>query len=59
MKGIPLTTKEGAIKERVIKTNYIFTVSNVMIEKKLFSLSEGKKKIVYTELIQKRKPLTE
>ena len=27
IKGIPLTTEEGAIKNSVIKLNYIFTVS--------------------------------
>ncbi len=58
MQGIPLTTKEGAIKESVIKLNYIFTVSKVLIEKKLFHLSSEKKKIIYNELIQKLKPLS-
>ena len=41
--GIPLTKKEGAIKESVIRLNYIFTISKIMIKKNLFTLSEQKK----------------
>ena len=51
MKGIPLTKKEGAVKDSVIKLNYIFTVSRMMIEKALFSLSTEKKKRVFDELV--------
>ncbi|MBS3072053.1 type II toxin-antitoxin system PemK/MazF family toxin [Candidatus Pacearchaeota archaeon] len=51
MEGIPLTKKEGAIKDSVIKLNYIFTISEKMVEKNLFSISEGKKKKVKEELI--------
>ncbi len=57
MKGIPLTMKEGAIKESVIKLNYIFTISRAMVEKFLFPLSSGKKKIIFDELCRKLKPL--
>ena len=57
MKGIPLTKKEGAIKNSVIKLNYIFTVSEMMIEKVLFSLSPHKKHIVYDGLVEKLKGL--
>ena len=57
MKGILLTKKEGAIKDSIIKLNYIFTVSGMMIEKTLFSLSKNKKKMVYGELIKKLKVL--
>lgn len=53
MKGIPLTKKEGAIKESIIKLNYIFTISEKMIKKNLFRLSENKKKIIKNELIKK------
>ncbi len=53
MKGIPLLKKEGAIKESVIKLNYIFTISEKMIEKTLFSLSSEKKKLVVSELMKK------
>ena len=58
MKGIPITKKEGAIKDSVIKLNYIFTVSKVMIEKSLFSLSKEKKKLIFKELIKKLKELS-
>ena len=51
MEGIPLTKKEGAIKDSVIKLNYIFTISEKMVEKNLFSISEGKKKKGKEELI--------
>jgi len=57
MKGISLTKKEGAIKESIIKLNYIFTVSKLMIEKRLFSLSNEKKKEVYEGLVNKLKVL--
>ena len=53
MKGIPLTKKEGAIKDSIIKTNYIFTISKKMVEKNLFRLNKEKKKIVYDELTKK------
>ena len=53
MKGIPLTRKEGAVKDSVIKLNYIFTVSNAMIEKPLFSLSKERKKQVFDELVKR------
>lgn len=59
MKGIPLTRKEGAVKESVIKTNYIFTISKIMIEKTLFQLTRPKKQIVFNELVRKLKPLSE
>ena len=53
MKGIPLAKKEGAIKDSIIKLNYIFTISELFIEKVLFSLTPEKKKKVYSELMQK------
>jgi len=55
MKGVPLTKKEGAIVDSIIKLNYIFTISKVMIKKRLFSLSKKKKKIVFDELVGKLK----
>ncbi|MBT4870356.1 MAG: hypothetical protein HON47_02190 [Candidatus Diapherotrites archaeon] len=57
MKGIPLTKKEGAIKDSVIKTNYIFTIANELIEKQLFSLTKEKKLILYHNLEDKIKQL--
>jgi len=53
MQGIPLTKKEGAIKESVIKLNYIFTVSQKMIKRTLFHLSKEKKKQIFNALIKK------
>ncbi len=53
MKGIPLTKKEGALKESIIKLNYIFTISEKMIKKFLFSVSKEKKKLIKAELIKK------
>jgi len=53
MKGIPLSKAEGAIKDSVIKTNYIFTISESMIKKRLFSLSKEKKRILYNDLVKR------
>jgi len=53
MKGIPLSKKEGAIKESIIKLNYIFTISEKMAEKILFSIPENKKELIKKELIRK------
>ena len=53
MKGIPLSRKDGAIKDSVIKLNYIFTVSEKMIRRMIFSLSSEKKKIIVSEFIKK------
>ena len=50
MKGIPLKKEEGAVKDSVIKLNYIFTISRAMISKTLFHLSKEKKRIVFDEL---------
>ena len=53
MKGISLLKKEGAIKDSIIKLNYIFTISENMIEKNLFSISNEKKQLIKDELIKK------
>jgi len=50
MKGIPLTKGEGAIKDSVIKLNYIFTISNEMVSKVIFHLSKEKKRLIFDEL---------
>ncbi len=55
MEGISITKKEGAIKDSIIKLNYIFTISESMIKKKLFSLSLEKRKILVSEIIKKIK----
>ena len=57
MQGIKITKKEGAIKESIIKTNYIFTISSGMVEKKLFTLSKMKQKEIYIDLTKKLKSL--
>mgnify|MGYP001590099250 CR=1 FL=1 len=53
MKGISITKKEGMAVDSVIKLNYIFTVSEKMIEKVLFSISAEKKKIIKDELFKR------
>ena len=53
MQGIPLTKKEGMIKDSVIKLNYIFTISELMAEKVLFHLKPEKKKMIFDELTKK------
>ena len=53
MEGISLTKKEGAVKDSIIKLNYVFTISNKMVKKYLFSLSQEKKKILISELIKR------
>jgi mRNA interferase MazF len=50
MKGIPLSKSEGAIKDSVIKLNYIFTISNEMVSKVILHLSKEKKRLVFEEL---------
>jgi mRNA interferase MazF len=57
MKGIALAKKDGAIKDSVIKANYIFTISDKAIEKKLFSLSKEKKLELFNELEKKLRQL--
>jgi mRNA interferase MazF len=53
MKGIPLSKSEGAIKDSVIKLNYIFTISDVMVSRVVFHLSQEKKRLVFDELTKK------
>jgi mRNA interferase MazF len=50
MQGIKLEKKDGVVKDSVIKTNYIFTVSELMIKKRLFSLRKEKKQELYDDL---------
>lgn len=53
MRGIPLTKKEGAVTDSVIKLNYIFTISKAMVSKVLFHLNSKKKNIIYKELVNR------
>jgi len=50
MKGIPLTKKDGAQKESIIKINYIFTISEKMAKRFLFHLPKDKKEIIKKEI---------
>ncbi len=53
MEGIKISKRDGAVKDSVIKLNYIFTVSRNMISKILFHLNQEKKKLVLKELTNK------
>jgi mRNA interferase MazF len=53
MQGIPLTKKEGALRESIIKLNYIFTISEKMVEKKLFTIPKEKREQIKKALISK------
>lgn len=53
MQGISLKKEEGAIKDSIIKLNYLFTISERMVKKHLFSLKEDKKKLVREELFRR------
>lgn len=51
MRGISLSKKDGAIKESIIKLNYLFTMSRAMVSKVLFHLTQEKKHKVFKELV--------
>src|SRR5208337_5061735 len=53
MKGIPLSKSEGALKDSVIKLNYIFTISDEMVSKVILHLSKEKKRLIFDELSKK------
>ena len=59
MEGIPLSKQEGAVKDSVIKLNYIFTISRSMISKTLFHLNKKKKQMVFNELSERLSNLKE
>jgi len=59
MKGIPLSKQDGAVKDSVIKINYIFTISKAMISKTLFYLNKKKKQMVFDELSERLSNLKE
>jgi len=59
MNGVPLTRKEGAVKDSVIKLNYIFTISDEMTRKVLFHLSKEKKQLIFNELSKRLNRLLE
>ncbi len=53
--GIELKKEEGAVKDSIIKLNYIFTISEKMVDKVLFSISQEKKQIIRNELSKRFK----
>jgi len=57
MKGIPISVEEGAVKDSVIKTNYIFSISRDMVQRTLFELSREKKKMVHDSIMGSLKDL--
>lgn len=59
MEGIKLSKKDGAIKDSVIKTNYIFTISESMVKKRLFSLSKEKRLELYKNIVSKLSALSD
>ena len=48
--GIPVSKSEGAIKDSIIKTSYIFTLGDTKKLKKLFSLNDYKKELLCREM---------
>jgi len=59
MDGIPFLKLEGAVKDSVIKLNYIFTVSESMVSKIITRLSSEKQKEIYSVLLKKLGNLNE
>jgi mRNA interferase MazF len=53
MKGISFSKSEGALKDSVIKLNYIFTISDEMVSKVILHLSKEKKNLIFDELNKK------
>ena len=51
--GISLMKKEGAIKDSIIRLNYIFTISDSMVKKILFRISNQKKKQIIQEILKR------
>jgi mRNA interferase MazF len=59
MKLVSLSKSEGAVKDSVIKLNYIFTISAEMVYKVLFPLSKEKKQLIFDELCRRLGRLTD
>ena len=53
MEGVPVSKRDGAIKDSVIKLNYIFTISEKMVDKFLFALPMEKKKKIISEITKR------
>ncbi len=57
MKGIRISTNEGAAQDSVIKLNYIFTITEGAIIKTVFQLSPEKRRLVFREFVKKLRSL--
>ena len=57
MKGIHISTNEGAAQDSVIKLNYIFTITEGAIIKTVFQLSPEKRRLVFREFVKKLRSL--
>lgn len=55
MAGVSLTKKEGMPKDSIIKLNYLFTISEKMVKRFLFSVSKEKAENVRRALAEKLK----
>ena len=53
MKGIPISRSEGAIRDSVIKLNYIFTITENMVHKVSFRLNPEKRRLVFDGLTKR------
>ena len=53
MKGIPLLKEEGMLINSVIKINYIFTISETMVKRRLFEISTDKRTKIKESLMRR------
>ncbi len=53
MQGISLTKQEGMVAESIVKLNYIMTLTELMVKKYLFTISEEKKQQIKDEFCKK------
>ena len=53
MKGIPISVKDGASQESILKLNYIFTITSESILKTIFRLGTEKRRLVFDELTKR------
>lgn len=57
MKGILIPKSEGLVKDSIIKPNYIFTISELMVSRVLFHLSAARRKELHATLLSSLAPL--
>ena len=53
MKGIPISVKDGASQESILKLNYIFTITSESILKTIFHLGTEKRRLVFDGLTKR------